>query len=124
MKDDGVGLKVGRIFVEKGYNVFEVGMDIFCLVNYYNGEERIVIIDVILSDKLKFGEVVYFSGEEIFEKLKVEIRSVYFMGVIDGLKFFMVFDERLKRVEIYFIGIVVKEIDLGMELSDEVKVGV
>ncbi|BAD86255.1 hydrogenase-specific maturation endopeptidase [Thermococcus kodakarensis KOD1] len=124
MKDDGAGLKAGRILAEKGYNVLEVGTDIFRLANHYNGEERIVIIDAILSDKLKPGEVVHFSGEEIFEKLKAEIRSAHFMGAIDGLKLLMALDERLKRAEIHFIGIVAKEIDLGMELSDEVKAGV
>jgi len=31
MKDDGVGLKVGRILAQKGYNVIEVGTDIFRL---------------------------------------------------------------------------------------------
>ncbi len=46
------------------------------------------------------------------------------MGAIDGLKLLMALDERLKRAEIHFIGIVAKEIDLGMELSDEVKAGV
>ncbi|MDI3475126.1 MAG: hydrogenase maturation protease [Thermococcaceae archaeon] len=124
MKDDGAGLKAGRILLEKGYNVLEVGTDIFRLANHYNGEERIIIIDAILSDKLKPGEVVHFKGEEIFEKLKAEIRSAHFMGAIDGLKLLMALDERLKKAEIYFIGIVAREIDLGMELSDEVKAGV
>ncbi len=35
----------------------------------------------------------------------------------------MELDERLKKAEIHFIGIVAKEIGLGMELSDEVKAG-
>ncbi len=45
MKDDGAGLKAGRILAERGYNVLEVGTDIFQLANHYGGEERIVIID-------------------------------------------------------------------------------
>ncbi|AMQ18616.1 hydrogenase maturation protease [Thermococcus peptonophilus] len=124
MKDDGAGLKAGRILAERGYNVLEVGTDIFQLANHYGGEERIVIIDAILSDKLKAGEVVHFKGEEIFEKLNAEIRSAHFIGAIDGLKLLMELDERLKKAEIHFIGIVAKEIGLGMELSDEVKAGV
>lgn len=124
MKDDGAGLKAGRILAERGYNVLEVGTDIFRLANHYSGEERIVIIDAILSEKLKPGEVVHFRGGEIFEKLNAEIRSAHFMGAIDGLKLLMALDERLERAEIHFIGIVAKEIDLGMELSDEVKAGV
>lgn len=121
MKDDGTGLKAGRILAERGYNVLEVGTDIFRLANHYNGEERIIVIDAILSDKLKPGEVVHFKGEEVFEKLKAEIRSAHFMGAIDGLKLLMALDERLKRAEIHFIGVVAKEIDLGMELSGEVE---
>ncbi|MBP1911357.1 hydrogenase maturation protease [Thermococcus stetteri] len=124
MKDDGAGLKTGRILAEKGYNVLEVGTDIFRLASHYSGEDRIIIVDAILSDRLKPGEVVYFKGEEVFEKLKAEIRSAHFMGAIDGLKLLMALDEKLKRAEIHFIGIVAKEIDLGMELSDEVKAGV
>ncbi|NJF25104.1 hydrogenase maturation protease [Thermococcus sp. Bubb.Bath] len=124
MKDDGAGLKAGRILAERGYNVIEVGTDIFQLANHYGGEDRIIIIDAILSDKLKPGEVVHFKGEEVFEKLKAEIRSAHFMGAIDGLKLLMKLDERLKKAEIHFIGIVAKEIDLGMEMSEEVKAGV
>jgi hydrogenase maturation protease len=120
MKDDGAGLKAGRILAERGYNVLEVGTDIFRLANHYSGEGRIIIIDTILSDKLKPGEVVHFKGKEVFEKLKAEIRSAHFMGAIEGLKLLMALDERLKRADIHFIGVVAKEIDLGMELSDKV----
>ncbi|AJC72029.1 protein frxA [Thermococcus guaymasensis DSM 11113] len=121
MKDDGVGLKAGRILAEKGYNVLEVGTDIFKLSNYYSGEERLIIIDAILSDKREPGSVLHLAGEEVFEKLKAEIRSAHFMGAIDGLKLLMAMNERLAKAEIHFIGVVAKEIDLGMELSEEVK---
>ena len=121
MKDDGVGLKVGRILAEKGYNVLEVGTDIFKLHRYYNGEDKIIIIAAILTDKYKPGEIVYLKGDEVFEKLKAEIRSAHFMGAIDGLKLLMAIDKRLSKAEIHFIGVVAKEISLGMELSDEVK---
>lgn len=121
MKDDGVGLKAGRILLEKGYNVLEVGTDIFRLANHYSGEERLIIIDAILSDKLEPGEIIHLEGEEVFEKLKGEIRSAHFMGVIDGLKLLMVLDERLAKADIHLVGIVAKEIDLGMELSGEVE---
>jgi hydrogenase maturation protease len=124
MKDDGAGLKAGRILAERGYNVLEVGTDIFQLANHYGGEDMIITVDAILSDRLEPGEVVHFKGEEIFEKLNAEIRSAHFMGAIDGLKLLIALDERLKKAEIHFIGIVAKEIDLGMELSDEVKAGV
>ncbi|WP_297062416.1 hydrogenase maturation protease [Thermococcus sp.] len=121
MRDDGVGLKVGRVLKERGYNVLEAGTDVFLLANHYKGEDRIVIVDAILSDKLEAGEIVHLRGEEVFEKLKAEIRSAHFMGAIEGLRLLMELDERLKRAEIHFVGIVAKEIDLGMELSDEVK---
>ncbi|AIF69072.1 protein frxA [Palaeococcus pacificus DY20341] len=121
MKDDGVGLKVGRILAQKGYNVIEVGTDIFRLQRHYNGEERLIIIDAILSEEFTPGEVIHLSGEEVFEKLKAEIRSAHFMGAIDGLKLLMALDERLKNAELHFIGVVAKEVELGMELSEEVE---
>ncbi|WP_297508589.1 hydrogenase maturation protease [Thermococcus sp.] len=121
MRDDGAGLKAGRLLAEKGYNVLEVGTDVFLLANHYSGEERVIIIDAILSDKLKPGEIVHLSGGEVFERLKAEMRSAHFMGAIDGLKLLMALDERLARAEVHFIGIVAKEIDLGMELSEEVE---
>ncbi len=121
MKDDGVGLKAGRILAQKGYNVIEIGTDIFRLQRHYNGEERLIIIDAILSEEFKPGEVIYLSGEEIFEKLKAEIRSAHFMGAVDGLKLLMALDERLKNAELHFIGVVAKEVGLGMELSEEVE---
>ncbi|HDZ36598.1 MAG TPA: hydrogenase maturation protease [Thermococcus sp.] len=121
MKDDGAGLRAGRILAEKGYNVLEVGTDVFRLSNHYRGEERLIIIDAILSDEFEPGSVLHFAGEEVFEKLKAEIRSAHFMGAIDGLKLLMKLDERLVNAEIHFIGVVAKEIDLGMELSEEVE---
>ena len=121
MKDDGVGLKAGRILAQKGYNVIEIGTDIFRLQRHYNGEERLIIIDAILSEEFRPGEVIYLSGEEIFEKLKAEIRSAHFMGAVDGLKLLMALDERLKNAELHFIGVVAKEVELGMELSEEVE---
>ena len=121
MKDDGAGLKVSRLLAEEGYNVLEVGTDIFLLANHYSGEERLIIIDAILSDKLRPGEIIHLRGEEVFDKLKAEIRSAHFMGAIDGLKLLMALDERLAKAEMHFIGIVAKEIDLGMELSGEVR---
>ena len=121
MKDDGAGLKIGRILAEKGYNVLEVGTDIFMLSNHYNGEERLIIVDAILSEKFKPGEVIHLKGEEVFERLRAEIRSAHFMGAIDGLKLLMKLDERLARAEVHFVGIVAKEIDLGTELSEEVR---
>ncbi|WP_456421683.1 hydrogenase maturation protease [Thermococcus sp.] len=120
MKDDGVGLKVGRVLEKKGYNVLEVGTDIFMLSGHYKGEERLIIIDAILSDELKPGEIIHLTGEEVFEKLKAEIRSAHFMGAIDGLKLLMAMDERLAKAEVHFIGIVAKEIDLGTDLSEDV----
>ncbi|WP_297418906.1 hydrogenase maturation protease [Thermococcus sp.] len=121
MKDDGVGLRAGRVLAEKGYNVLEVGIDIFLLQNHYGGEERIVIIDAILSDRLEPGEIIHLQDREVFEKLRAEIRSAHFMGAIDGLKLLMTLDERLARADIHFVGVVAKEIDLGVELSDEVE---
>ncbi|WP_457743044.1 hydrogenase maturation protease [Thermococcus sp.] len=121
MKDDGVGLRIGRILEEKGYNVLEVGTDIFMLSNHYQGEDRLIIVDAILSEKLQPGEVVHLKGDEIFEKLKAEIRSAHFMGAIDGIKLLMKLDERLAKAEVHFVGVVAKEIGLGMELSKEVK---
>ncbi|ASJ10789.1 protein frxA [Thermococcus sp. P6] len=123
MKDDGVGIKVGRILLEKGYNVLEVGTDIFRLSSYYGGEGRIVIIDAVLSSELEPGEVIHLRGDEIFEKLRGEIRSAHFMGAIDGLRLLMLLDERLSMVDVHFIGVVVKEIGLGTELSREVEKG-
>ncbi|ASA77365.1 hydrogenase maturation protease [Thermococcus sp. 5-4] len=121
MKDDGIGLKAGRILAERGYNVLDVGTDIFMLSAHYKGEERLIIIDAILSEKFRPGEIIHLSGEEVFEKLKAEIRSAHFMGAIDGLKLLMAMDERLAKADIHFIGVVAKEIDLGMELTEEVE---
>ncbi len=121
--DGGVGLRAGRLLLERGgCNVLEVGTDVFRLSSYYNGEERLIVIDAILSGELKPGEVIHLQGEEVFEKLRAEIRSAHFMGgAIEGLKLLMSLDERLKNAELHFIGVVAKRIDLGTELSEEVR---
>jgi len=121
MGDDGVGLKIGRILAERGCRVVEAGTDVFTLMSKYCGEERVVLIDAVISDRLRPGEVIHLSGDEIFRDLKAEFRSAHFMGLVDGLKLLRAVDERLAGVEFHFIGVVAGRIDLGMELSEEVK---
>ncbi|ASJ17587.1 protein frxA [Thermococcus chitonophagus] len=119
MGDDGVGIKIGRVLRGKGYRVEELGTDIFSLQRVYQGEEKIIIIDAVLSENP--GEVIHLRGEEVFSRLKAEIRSAHFMGAIEGLKLLMALDERLRKAEIHFVGITIKEIKLGLELSESVK---
>lgn len=121
MSDDGAGLKAGRLLEERGYRVVEIGTDIFRLHRYYDGEEKLIIIDAVLSDDYPPGEVIHLEGDEIFERLNARIRSAHFIGAIDALRLLMELDERLKNVELHFIGIVAKRIELGMELSEEVR---
>ncbi|AFK22661.1 hydrogenase maturation protease [Pyrococcus sp. ST04] len=119
MGDDGVGIRVGRELKKLGYRVEELGTDIFSLQRVYRGERKIIIIDAILSDTP--GEIIHLKGKEIFEKLKAEIRSAHFMGAIEGLKLLMSIDERLKNAELHFVGITIREIKLGLNLSPEVE---
>lgn len=121
MGDDGVGIKVGKILKERGYRVEELGTDVFLLQRRYKGEDRVIIVDAILSDES--GKVVHLKGEEIFQKLKAEIRSAHFMGAIEGLRLLIELDERLRRAELHFIGITIREENIkpNLELSEEAR---
>ncbi|MDK2869828.1 protein frxA [Pyrococcus furiosus DSM 3638] len=119
MGDDGVGIKIGRELKRQGYKVEELGTDIFSLMRVYNGENKVIIVDAVLGEIP--GKVVYFKGEDIFKKLRAEIRSAHFMGAVEGLKLLLEVDERLKNAELHFVGVTIKEPKLGLELSEEVK---
>ncbi|CAB50277.1 hydrogenase maturation protease [Pyrococcus abyssi] len=119
MGDDGAGIKVARILKNKGYRVEILGTDIFSLQQRYNGEDKVIIVDAVLSNDA--GKVIHLKDEEIFQKLKAEIRSAHFMGAIESLKLLMTLDERLKNAKFHFVGITIKRIELGLELSEEVE---
>ncbi|MCD6146558.1 MAG: hydrogenase maturation protease [Thermoplasmata archaeon] len=120
--EDSVGCRIfekvrGKIDARVEY----LGTDIFRFSNVYKNEKKVVFIDAVYSERMEAGEVVYFSGEEIFKFLNDVAVDAHMLGVGEGLKI-------LKEVmpsfpkNLHFIGISCKKFGVG-EMSIEVEKG-
>ncbi|OYT40373.1 MAG: hydrogenase maturation protease [Desulfurococcales archaeon ex4484_58] len=117
--DDQAGLIVCDELLNKGYDVIkcEYGLENCILELTEKKPSKIIIVDGIVSDKLSPGEVVLVSEDEIVEQnislvtthnIPINTTTAILRNVI-GLK------------EYYLLGIRVKNIDIGLEVSEEVK---
>lgn len=121
MGDDGVGIKIGALLQREGYEVINVGTDIFRLISYYKGEKKIVILDAVFSESMPPGQIIHLQDNEIFQKLNGSFRSAHYMGIVDGIKLLKFLCKELENVDVHFIGICVKNIELRENLSKEIE---
>jgi len=120
--EDSVGSRIfERVRNSINARVEYLGTDIFRFSNVYDGEERVVFMDAVYSGNMEAGDVVHFSGDEVFEFLNDVAVDAHMLGVGEGLKI-------LKEVmpsfppDIHFIGISCKKFGVG-ELGTEVSRG-
>ncbi len=120
--EDTVGVKIfEKIRDSINARVEYLGTDIFRFSNIYDGEERVIFVDAVYSKSMEAGDVVHFSGNEVFEFLNDVAVDAHMLGVGEGLKI-------LKNVmpsfpqDIHFIGISCKKFGVG-EMSTEVREG-
>ena len=120
--EDSVGSRIfEKIRGSINARVEYLGTDIFRFSNVYNGEKRVVFMDAVYSENMKAGDVVHFSGDEVFEFLNDVAVDAHMLGVGEGLKI-------LKEVmpsfpaDIHFIGISCKKFGVG-EIGTEVGKG-
>jgi len=120
--EDSVGCRIfekvkGKIDARVEY----LGTDIFRFSNVYKNEKRVIFIDAVYSESMDAGEVVYFSGEEVFKFLNDVAVDAHMLGVGEGLKILKEVMPSFPR-DVHFIGISCKKFGVG-EMSEEVAEG-
>jgi len=120
--EDAVGSRIfERVRNTINARVEYLGTDIFRFSNVYDNEKRVVFIDAVYSETMGAGDVVHFSGDEVFEFLNDVAVDAHMLGVGEGLKI-------LRKVmpsfpeDIHFIGISCKKFGAG-NMSEEVRKG-
>ncbi len=80
--------------------------------------ETLIIVDAILSQELKPGEIVLVTWEHVRDK--IGLATTHNIPVHITLSLLI---KQVDLQEIYFLGIRVKNIEIGMDISESVKKG-
>jgi hydrogenase maturation protease len=121
MKDEGVGVhslkKLETLKLPNNVELYEGGTRILDILPSLEGVDLIIIIDAVKSSK-KPGTVNLFEVELSKNGNSKEIISLHEMDLISSIKFAkQIYDLPGK---IIIIGIEPKEVDVGIEMTEEV----
>lgn len=126
MRDDAIGLVVGKILLEHErkipaeIRIFESGSKVLALLDEILEFDEVVIIDSIKSG-LAPGEVVAIDLKEFINGSISEIQSLHDVDIISAIRLgYELFREKMPR-RIFLIGVGVKEVSPGIKLSIEVE---
>ena len=121
--DEGLGLhiidKLSQIFMSSNVSIIDCGCDLFSVMPYLNKPQKIVIIDAIRAGG-KPGEIYRFDYSKL-ATMKNETQSGHQIGTIVVLRLLKSAYPVLADSEITVIGIEPKTLELGNNLSQEVK---
>ncbi len=117
MRDDGFGVRVvEELKGDLNCDVFEFGTLGIQILNYIEGYDLCIIIDVIRGGG-KPGDVYVFDFEDVDFKTKTPL-SLHDIGFVEALRF-CGFKYRIPKIK--FVGVEPKVVDFGIGLSDEVE---
>lgn len=125
--DDGVGIKVirelARLPLAGGVKLVEAGVAGIGILDYFDGQDKAIIIDAILADR-EPGTIVCFQGGDLPSKNMMPW-SLHGMGLLEALQLgYRVEPQRMPK-ELVIMGIQVKDLDRWKEgLSPEVEAAV
>ncbi len=124
MGDDSIGVRVAdeigrRYHLPEGVEVLDGGTSGMELLSYISGREHLIIVDAIKSG-LAPGTVVKVEGEDVPAKFMTRI-SPHQLGLSDVLAAATVSGQLPGQMVLF--GIEPKRIELGFELSEEVRAG-
>lgn len=124
LKDEGVGPHVieelRRESLPGDVELLDGGTQILDTMLSQGPVEKLIIVDSVKTADVP-GSIYRFKPEDITEEREVKL-SLHQATVIEALKI-LEFQKKLPK-EIIIFGIVPKEMDWGLELSDELKVKV
>jgi hydrogenase maturation protease len=124
MGDDSIGVRVvdeiGRRFhLPEGVEILDGGTSGMELLSYISGRKYLIIVDAIKSG-LTPGTVVKVEGEDVPVKFMTRI-SPHQLGLSDVLAAATVSGQLPENMVLF--GIEPKRVELGFDLSDEVRAG-
>ena len=117
--DDGVGPYIANKLIKKGYsNVLNAGQSPENYVNFLieSNYSKILIIDSVTGLD-KPGDITFFEGIEGFSSINVSLITTHNIPLPFLLRYVKL---RKRELRIGFIGIQVKDVSLGIGLSNEV----
>jgi hydrogenase maturation protease len=120
MKDEGIGIHALKALQESGLppdvRLVDGGTSPD-LISYTRARDKLIIIDAARAGGAP-GTIYHFRPEDLAEE-KGTLTSAHELGVLPNLKLMSLLGNEPKETVI--IGIEPKEIDLGIELSTELK---
>ena len=120
MQDDGVGVYISdKIKADNNYDVFNCGPDSFRILNHLNNHERVIIIDAI-DVKIKPGTIICLKEDGLF-KFNDITRSMHQISALEAIKIMKKIDLQFAKVELFFIGIQIEEININKSITNSVK---
>lgn len=121
MKDEGVGVhsikKLETLRFPNNVELYEGGTRILDILPSLKGVDLIIIVDAVKFDK-KPGTVNLFEVEISENGSSKEMFSLHEMDLISSIKFAKQIYDLPEKIII--IGIEPKEVDIGIDLSEEV----
>jgi len=121
--DEGIGLHIidnlSQIPMPSNVNIIDCGCDLFGLMSYLNKPQKIIIVDAIRAGG-KPGEIYRFDYSKL-ATTRDETQSGHQIGTIDVLRLLKSVYPVLADSEITVIGMEPKTLELGNNLSKEVK---
>jgi hydrogenase maturation protease len=121
LQDEGAGVRAlaefeGNYETPAGVELIDGGTSGIELLQYIQGKDYLIILDVVKSGKLP-GDLIRMEGEEVPALFQKKI-SPHQLGLSDLLAAVQLTDKMPLGVVLF--GIEPKSIDTGLELSDEV----
>lgn len=121
LSDEGFGVHVANKMIEMklpdNVSIVEGGTDGFKLLNVVTEADKLIVIDAIKGGA-EPGTIYRFNIDDIKSVPKGFKTSVHQIGILEVIDLSSLIG---KRPETIVIGIEPKSLDMGMELSEEVK---
>jgi hydrogenase maturation protease len=123
LQDDGVGIyivdKLQKMVSDKNVDFAICDTDILRLMNKYDNQGRVIIIDAI-NTKLPAGSIICLKEDGLFSHKDIS-RSAHQISVIEGLELMKSTLPEFNKCEIYFVGLQIGDTRLNQELTPSVK---
>ena len=121
LSDEGVGVHVINKMMDMDFppdvELVEGGVDGLYLMNVVVGTERLIIIDAVQGGESP-GSIYKFEPEDLATRIDTSKMSVHQIGILEVIQMSALVG---KLPKITIIGIEPKSIDMGMELTPEIK---
>ena len=122
LSDDGIGPYICKLLqnknLPKNVSVVDGGTQGLNLMPFFEGIERVILIDAIEAKGAKAGDLVVIEQEDIIKTLNQKM-SVHEIGIVDLLLSLDLVGNEPKELKL--MGLVPKSLEFAYGLSDEIE---